>query len=190
MHIAITGSMGSGKSEVVSILKELKFPVLSADEIVHSLYEREDIKQKLVKIFSSQVLTCFNEVDKAYLSFRIFNNSREKLELEELIHPLVYKRLKEEAQKHELCFSEVPLLFETNSEHQFDQNLVVISDLEVAKKRLIEQRNLSAEEVEKRWANQMPIDQKIELADDVIENNGSRLELKEKVIQYLHKLKQ
>ena len=85
MHVAITGSMGSGKSEVIDILKSFKLPVLSADEIVSSLYETDFIKEEMVKLFGSSALTCMNEIDRKYISFRIFNNSREKERLEALI---------------------------------------------------------------------------------------------------------
>lgn len=186
MHIAITGSLGSGKSEVLSILKDLGYPVLSSDEIVSQLYLREDIKQELVKTCGPSVLTCMNEVDKAYLSFRIFNHLSERKKVEALIHPKVYQSLQEIAKKYPLVFSEVPLLFETQGEKYFDKSLCIICEPSIAIERLMHKRHFTATEIKQRWASQMSIEVKIKRADDVIENNLSQKELKEKVIQYLH----
>lgn len=188
MHVAITGSMGSGKSEVIEILKSFKLPVLSADEIVSSLYETDFIKEEMVKLFGSSALTCMNEIDRKYISFRIFNNSREKERLEALIHPLVYKKLQEEGQRYPLVFSEVPLLFETSGQSYFDLSLCIVCDRQHALERLMKNRGMSQAEVEKRWAHQMPIEEKMALSSNVIENNTSKDDLKEKVIQYLHSL--
>ena len=78
MHIAITGTMGSGKTEVVEILKSLKIPVLNADDIVSELYQKDEIKEKMKELFGQEALSCFNEIDRKYISFRIFNNLKRK----------------------------------------------------------------------------------------------------------------
>lgn len=190
MHIAITGSIGSGKSLVSAYLKELGYPVLSADEEVHALYQREDVKQALVKQFGSPVLTCMNEVDTAYLKFRIFNFKREKRELEAWVHPLVYQALCDKAKRlsSKLVFSEVPLLFESKGQSYFDQSVLILCDQQHSFERLNLERKMSLEEIELILSQQMPIEEKRKLADFVIENKGSKEALKEKVIQYLHSL--
>ena len=190
MHIAITGSIGSGKSLVAQVLKALGYPVFSADEEVHALYQREDIKLALRKQFGSNVLTCTNEVDTAYLRFRIFNFKREKRELEAFLHPLVYQSLMDKAkQSHsDLVFSEVPLLFESNGQDHFDQSLLIVSSKEKVVERLMQDRGLSTEQIESILSHQMSIEEKKSLATVVIENEGSKEDLKEKVIQYLHSL--
>lgn len=180
--------MGSGKTEVIEILKSLNLPVLSADEIVSDLYQRQEIKDKLVEFFGKDALNASNEVDRKYISFRIFNHSSEKLRLEALIHPLVYQKLKEMGEAYPLAFSEVPLLFETSGQSYFDKSLCIVCDIEHAMKRLIQSRGLSEAEIRNRWAHQMSVEEKRTLSTDVIENNGSKEELKEKVIQYLHSL--
>lgn len=190
MHIAITGSIGSGKSEVCSILKDLGYPVLSADAMVDTLYQSEAVKAGLVKLLGSSALTCMNEIDKAYVSFRIFNYSSERKKVESFLHPLVYKRLMEEAKRidSKLVFSEVPLLFESNGQAYFDSNLLITCDEDVALLRLVEHRKMSLEDAKKRLDAQMPVHQKKALADAVIENNSTQEVLREKVIQYLHSL--
>lgn len=190
MHIAITGSIGSGKSLVAQYLRELGYPVFSADEEVHALYQREDIKLALRKQFGSNVLTCTNEVDTAYLRFRIFNFKREKRELEAFLHPLVYQSLLDKA-KHsqsKVVFSEVPLLFESKGQAFFDQSLLIVSPQEKITERLMQDRGLSLEQIESILNQQMSIEEKKSLATFVIENKGSKEDLKEKVIQYLHSL--
>ena len=190
MHIAITGSIGSGKSEVCSILKDLGYPVFSADAVVDALYQSERVKAEFVKLFGSSALTCMNEIDKAYVSFRIFNYASERKKVESFLHPLVYQRLIDEAKQTnaKLVFSEVPLLFESNGQAYFDSNVVVTCNEEIALSRLVEQRKMSLEDAKKRLASQMPVSQKRALAQAEIENNSSQEVLREKVIQYLHSL--
>lgn len=190
MHIAITGSMGSGKSTVSALLKEMGYPVFSADQIVEELYETANIKRKMVEILGSQALTCMGEIDKAYVSFRIFNHPSERRSVEALIHPLVYEELKRRAaaQTSPLVFSEVPLLFENGHQSAFDQSLLVSCEHDIALKRLVEHRHFTPEEALRRLKTQMPIEEKRRLATAEIKNNGSIQALKEKVIQYLHSL--
>lgn len=189
MHIAITGSIGSGKSEVASILRELGYTVLSADAVVDTLYQSDLVKSQLVKILGSSALTCMNDVDKAYVSFRIFNDSSQRKKIEALIHPLVYQTLSEDAQrlKAKLVFSEVPLLFESEGQAHFDGSLLISCDESLALERL-EKRGLSQVEALRRLRTQMPLSQKRALATYEIENNTSQEALREKVIQYLHSL--
>lgn len=189
MHIAITGSIGSGKSEVASILRDLGYTVLSADAVVDTLYQSDLVKSQLVKILGSSALTCMNDVDKAYVSFRIFNDSSQRKKIEALIHPLVYQTLIEDAKrsKSKLIFSEVPLLFESEGQAYFDGSLLISCDEALALERL-EKRGLSQEEALRRLRTQMPLSQKRALSTYEIENNTSQEALREKVIQYLHSL--
>lgn len=190
MHIAITGSMGSGKSEVSRMIKDLGYPVISSDEVVDELLKRDEVKAELVKLLGSKVLNTKNEIDKAYLSFRIFNNTSEKESVETLLHPLVYARLMDFAKLNQRShvFSEVPLLFETHGQKSFDQSLLIICDEAIALERLVSLRHVSIDEAKRRLSHQMSVEQKKKMADTTLENNGSLSQLKEKVIQYLHTL--
>lgn len=190
MHIAITGRMGSGKSLVSSILRDLGYRVYDADEIAKNLLETEAVKAQLVKIFGASVLSCMGEIDHAYLAFRIFNHDSEKRRVEALIHPLVYQRLDElsKSSKDELIFSEVPLLFESQGQKYFDRTLLISSSDELALARLMQQRHYSYDQAQARLHTQMSLGDKRALADDEIENNDSPERLQEKVIQYLHTL--
>lgn len=184
--------MGSGKSEAARILRELGYPVQDADTLAKDLLETDFIKTKLVHLFGPEILKSDGQVDKATMAARIFSHPDEKGKVESWLHPLVYATLKQNAcliPAHELIFSEVPLLFESEGQRFFDRSLLIICDEALAKERLIAKRGFSLAEVEARLSTQMSVSAKIALADTVIENNGSPEELKEKMIQYLHSLK-
>lgn len=183
--------MGSGKSEAARILRELGYTVQDADAIAKHLLESEGIKPSLIRLFGPDILKDSGEIDKAYMAFRIFNDPTEKEKVEQLVHPLVYAQLRQNAcmtSPHELIFSEVPLLFESHGQNGFDATLLITCDETVAKERLVKIRGFRLEDVEARLKNQMSVEAKIKLADTVIENNGSTQELKQKMLQYLQTL--
>lgn len=183
--------MGSGKSEAARILRELGYTVQDADAIAKHLLESDGIKPSLIRLFGPDILKDSGEIDKAYMAFRIFNDPTEKEKVEQLVHPLVYAQLRQNAcmtSPHELIFSEVPLLFESHGQNGFDATLLITCDETVAKERLVKIRGFKLEDVEARLKNQMSVEAKIKLADTVIENNGSTQELKQKMLQYLQTL--
>ena len=113
--IAITGSIGTGKSTVSNIIKSMGFNVIDCDKIVHHLYEQRDIILQVKELFPNVVIN--NNINRKELGRIIFNDKLAKKKLEELIHPFVRKEL--EQVKDKLVFVEVPLLFESKMEDIF-----------------------------------------------------------------------
>lgn len=187
MRIAITGSMGSGKSTVAQLIREMGYHVKDADQIAKEHLESDCVKSALLKRYGQRILTCDNTIDKTYLASRIFNYPAEKRQLEDLIYPFVYAELTART-NDKIEFSEVPLLFESNGEHYFDEVWVVISDEDKMIERLKKNRNYTDEMIQERLQHQMSQHDKALLADIIIENNSDMDNLKKQINTQLDRI--
>ena len=192
MRIAITGSIGSGKSEVGKILTKLGYPVIDTDVLAAEVLQRGSVVyEMLVKEYGEEILASDNSISKSFLANLIFTDSHAKDKVERLMHPEIWRSVElicAHYQNNELVFVEVPLLFETNSQRLFDRSVVVLAKPDIALQRLIDYREIKRSEAYRRWAQQMDPALKMELADDVIFNNASIDELEIRVKDYVKKL--
>lgn len=192
MHIAITGSIGSGKSTVSALLRALGFPVFDADVWAKSHYADPQVAQALIQRFGDIVYRD-GVLDPAVLASVIFRSDgdADRRFVEALIHPLVYADLSRLAKQSEsdIVFSEVPLLFETGGEKYFDRVLLVTCDETIAQHRLIHQRHMNPERIALRRIHQLDEALKRARADDIIENNDDLDTLAQHVAAYSDKIK-
>ena len=190
--IAITGSIGSGKSSALKYFKELGYPTLSSDEVVHDIYASNRDIQEQIEAIVKQPLFDEKGVDRALLSSIIFNRPDLKQRVEEVVHQAVGREIEVWLKLHEqeeFGFVEVPLLFETEGQTHFDLTLMIAIDEKLQIERLIQNRGLTLESIEERLNSQMSQAKKRELADYVIENNNSLLELQDKLDEFLKETK-
>lgn len=169
LRIAVTGTIGSGKSAVCAYLREKGYDVFDCDAVNRELLEPGNDGYKAVrKVFPE----CFHdeELDKKALSQEVFQDPEKRLILESLLHPLILKELKE--REDDPLFAEVPLLFEAGWDRYFDLKILVVSDDETVCERL-RQRGLSEDEIRGRLNAQMPAAEKMKRADKIIYNNDS-----------------
>lgn len=192
MHIAITGNIGSGKSSVSRLLKTLGYPVFDSDTIAKAQYEKKEVKEALNTYFQEDLYPK-DSLDHARLSHLIFNQGQSEARqfVEALIHPLVFSELARcaEETKAPIVFSEVPLLYEAHGESFFDRVLLVVTNEDIADKRLMEQRGLDLKEIRRRRQFQLSAKIKRALADDIIENNGDEASLVQQVTHYSDKIR-
>ena len=192
MKAALTGSMGSGKSYVLNLLKEKGYPIISADEINRlQLLKGHEGYLRIVEAFSEEILDEQEEIDKKKLASLVFLDDKKRKRLESITHPLILDEIHKWAlgSKAELVFAEVPLLFEANLQDQFDVSIVVYADEETVFKRLYEGRQISRDEAQKRLAKQMSVKAKLELADYSIDNSEGA-DLKKQLDQLIKELKE
>lgn len=184
--IAITGTIGSGKSTATKYIAK-QLPTISSDEIVDQLYcDKNFIKQVNKLIYNSNS----DRLDKRHLAETIFHDKRAKEKLEALIHPLVKIEIETFMNKQEgIVFAEVPLLYEANFVSMFDEVILVVADEDIIIERLIKNRGYTKEEAIARINNQFSVAYKIKHADIVLYNNGSQEELEMKIEKVLEKLK-
>jgi dephospho-CoA kinase len=192
MHIAITGTIGSGKSTVSALLREWGYPVFDADLWAKTHYTDAEVQAALIQRFGASIYI-EGELDTAALATIIFHPDGEadRRYVEGLIHPLVYADLMRLAKESgaPIVFSEVPLLFETHGEVHFDRVLLVTCDETIAQQRLIHQRHMTPQRIALRRIHQLDEGYKRAHADDIIENNGDRTTLMRQVAAYSDKIK-
>ena len=184
MYLGLSGGIGSGKSTVAKILSNLGAVVIDADVIAREVLEPNQAGyQKAIEVFGESILDSDLRIDRKRLAELVFQNSDELAKLEAIVHPAVIARVAQI--RHSLPESTVvvydtPLLFEKNLQGQFDKVLIVVTDSEHRKARLIE-RGLELTDIEARIANQATDAQRRTVADFVIENNGSLEQLHDQV---------
>jgi dephospho-CoA kinase len=187
MRIAITGSMGTGKSTVAQIIRDMGYTVHDADLIAKQHLESECVKKVLLHRYGQSILTIDNTIDKAFLASRIFNYPSEKKLLEDLLYPYVYSELTRRTDEP-IVFSEVPLLYESNGEHYFDEVWVVVSDEAKMIERLKQNRKYTDQMIQERLQHQMSQQDKINLADRIIDNNSDEENIKKQIQENLKRI--
>jgi dephospho-CoA kinase len=174
--VGLTGNYGTGKSSVLSIFGELGAFVVDADRIVDSLLEEGSIMGKIREMMGGQVFSEDGSLDRAKVAALIFERRELRDALEALLHPLVFQRMEDILGDAEDAWSiavvEVPLLFERGYAARFDRTITVYAGEEVSLRRL-EKSGVRREDALARMRAQMPILEKTERSDYVIDNSGS-----------------
>ncbi|NPA58198.1 MAG: dephospho-CoA kinase, partial [Aquificae bacterium] len=154
LKVGLTGSIATGKSTVARLLQKEGAFVISADDVVHRLLEKEEVKRRIREILGD-VFKPDGSVDRKKVAEIIFSNPEKKKQLEELLHPQVQREIKnffsrlEREKPDSIAVAEVPLMIETGSYKNYDVVVVVYAPESLQKKRLIE-KGLTEEEAEKR----------------------------------------
>lgn len=176
--IGLTGPMACGKSSVARILSRYSiFKVIDADLLAReALGPLSPLVPALVARWGQEILNEDLNINRTKVGDIIFNNVQEKIWLESLIHPLVKsqveaERVKAQSQGCLAAFYDVPLLFETKMEAEFDAIVLVACHRESQIKRSRERDGLTLEQIESRLANQIELEKKIAGSHYIIWNN-------------------
>lgn len=177
MFIGLTGGMGCGKSAACALFAEMNWLILDADEICHSLYNEKEgaLLDLLRERWGNGVIkTDGTGLDRGKVSDIIFNSLEERDWLNATIHPIVLQKALDvhAANPENDIIFDVPLLFEAGWCDRFDAVIAIWTESGVRRTRLCE-RGMSDQDIARRDAAQMPITQKMELADHALINNGS-----------------
>ena len=184
LKVAVTGSIGSGKSAFCKILADKGYTVINADELSKKLLaSNEKIKNKIKKVFGSESYKN-NEVNKKYIANKVFSSAENVQKINSIIHPAVISEIRkifnELEGKEKIIFVEAALIYEADMENMFDNIVLVTADENIRKQRKISNGNISAKEFEKRNSNQIQDIEKEKRADFVFENNSSLEDIKSK----------
>jgi dephospho-CoA kinase len=175
MTIGLTGGIGCGKSTAARFFAEAGFRRIDADEVIRNeVLTQPEVALSISQQFGPQTLTKDNHVDRPVLAKIVFADDAALRWLENLLHPRLYAILRARLAEAVPVDSvvEVPLLFEKHLENWFDFTVCVASTLQLQLARL-EERGLPKALAEQRISKQLPLAQKLELADYVLLNDGS-----------------
>ena len=176
-RIGLTGGIGSGKSTVAHIFEVLGIPVYYADAASKRLMnEDEELKDKIKKAFGEDAYIN-GELNRKYLSDRVFNDSQKINLLNSLVHPATIKDALEwmQMQKAPYVIKEAALIFESGSNKDLDYVIGVKSPIDLRVKRSMARDNISEDQVHARMNKQMDEEAKIRLCDYVIENDEQQM---------------
>lgn len=174
LKIAITGGIGSGKSEVCSIIKSAGYPVFSCDEIYSELLNCGTFDSDLKIHFGEQIFQD-GKLNKKKLSSIVFENKEELEKLNKITHPKILNCAFERMKAYNLSFLEVPLLFENGFEALFDGVIVVLRDLRERIESIVNRSRISTEETILRIKSQYNYE-KCDLTKYYVIHNCSNLE--------------
>jgi dephospho-CoA kinase len=180
--VGLTGGIGSGKSTVARLLERHGAVVIDADQLAREAVEKGGPGfERVVDAFGPSVLTPAGDLDRAALAARIFSDPVQKATLEAIVHPEVARRFGESVDRYRATDRVVvyvtPLLVELGLAPAFDAVIVVTASPHLRVSRVASDRGLSPDEVRRRMAAQATDDQRAEVADVLIDNDGSLAEL-------------
>lgn len=182
----ITGGFGTGKSFAAAIFKELGAEVIDADKMAHkALRKGSETYKKIIDVFGRSILDGSGLISRKKLGREVFSDKRKVARLNRIIHPIVIVQIKKRISsfKGKILVIDAPLICETSLSGLIDALIVVTSSREKQIARCIKKFKIKKEDVYKRTACQMPLKTKINKADYVIDNNGTRKETRMQVIK-------
>ena len=186
MLVGITGGIGSGKSAVGNFFIELGIDVVDADDLARAaIAEGTQGSELIIKRFGNDILDHSQQIDRKKLRKVIFGNPEEKQFLESIIHPEVAKAMTEFVKNAQSPYKMiiVPLLFETDSQKMYDRVLFIDILEELQIKRASARDGVDEANIKSIIGNQLPRNEKLKLADDIIVNNAGLDKLKKSVSQ-------
>ncbi|MEW4306474.1 dephospho-CoA kinase [Rossellomorea marisflavi] len=177
--IGLTGGIASGKSTVSAFLQDKGYTIIDADLAARMVVEvGQPAYLAIVEAFGKGILQENGQIDRAGLGAIIFNDQTKRNLLNGIVHPAVRSLMlshKDEAIENgkQTVIMDIPLLFESDLTWMVDRTIVVTVEEDVQLSRLMKRNELTEEEAASRISSQLPLREKAEKADAVIDNNGS-----------------
>jgi dephospho-CoA kinase len=193
-RIALTGGIATGKSYVAGRFRRAGIPVVDADVLA-----REAVRPgspglaAVIERFGSDVIAPDGSLDRAKLAEIVFRDAGARRDLEAIVHPYVRDAIARFFEQvppgTPFAVADIPLVYETGRQRQFDAVVVVACSPEIQLSRLMARDNLTEDEARRRIAAQLPIEAKMALADHVIRTDGSYEETNAQVDALIAKLR-
>ncbi|MGB7574227.1 MAG: dephospho-CoA kinase [Thermodesulfobacteriota bacterium] len=194
--VGLTGGVASGKTAVSRVLREEGAYIIDADQIARELVQpHKPAWNELVRAFGKEILQEDGSIHRRKLADRVFTDPEQRKVLNQILHPRIKeemdRRTKEIGQKdpEAIVVIDAPLLVELGVYRKVDQLIVITSTQMQQMERLKERDGRSPEEALRLFSSQMPVEEKVKLADFVIRNEGSLEETKKRAKEVFKELK-
>ncbi|MBU4349410.1 dephospho-CoA kinase [bacterium] len=180
--VGLTGGIVGGKSTVASMFKDLGTKIVDADKLGHSvILPHRPAWEKITRLFGKGILQNDLTIDREKLGKIVFANQARLKKLNEITHPEIIKLIKKEISlaKHrthsqeKILIVDAALIYEAKIDRLMDKIIVVYINEDEQVKRLAKRNNLSKDEALQRIKSQMPMKEKVKMADYVIDNSSS-----------------
>jgi len=193
--IAVTGGIGSGQSTVCARLLERGCRIIDVDKKAKQIINKDAaLQRELKKVFGEEIFSPAGKLNRKLLAQMAFKNESSTLQLNNLVHPRMVAGVVEEMEsarfsgKYPLIVIDAALVYEISIEQMFDAIIVVYASMENRIKRVMERDGLSRRTIITRVRRQIPLEDKKQWADFVVDNNGSLDDLKRLTDQIFDKL--
>jgi dephospho-CoA kinase len=181
LRAGLTGGMACGKSFVARILEGLGCHVIRADDLGHEvLTPGGEAYQPVIDLFGPGILDTNGRIDRKLLAAEVFDRPDRLAGLNAIVHPAVIRREEEFIREVErkdpagIAVVEAAILIETGSYRRFDKLIVVVCTTEQQIQRAVDRDGCTTEQAQSRLDRQMPVEEKLEYADYVIDTSGSK----------------
>jgi len=179
LRVGLTGGIASGKSTVGRMLGELGCRVIDSDRITRQLFEAgSPVNAAVAEAFGPRVVASDGSIDRKILGELVFENTELRQKLNSIVHPAINQRQSEflaqaaAEDSHAIGIVEAALIVEVGTYKNYDKVIVVTCSPKIQRERLRERSGLTPQQIETRIASQMPLEEKIKVADFVIDNSG------------------
>lgn len=177
--VGITGGIGSGKTIVCEVFKLLGISVFHADIVARNLQQNNfEIREKLIDLFGESIYSQDGMLDRKKMAGFIFNNKDLLGKVNQIVHPAVRENFFNWVTEHseeDYVLYEAAILFESSYHNDFDLNILVVAEENIRMNRVMQRDNISQDSFMERVNNQMNDQEKIPLADYILENNEKKL---------------
>jgi len=184
IKIGLTGGIGSGKSTITDLFSQYNIPIIDADIIAHQLVEPgQPALLQLQQLFGKSILNNDATLNRGYLRDLVFSDKEKKIQLEAVLHPLVFQKMQSECDKQNSHYGilSIPLLIETKMTDFVDHILVVDCPVETQVERVKLRDKLSSERILSIISSQTSRKTRLSYADNIIDNSNSASQLAEQV---------
>jgi len=185
--LGLTGGISTGKTSVLNEFKKHGIKTISCDEISKKIYKWTNVQKRIKKLFRT--------LNRKKIAEIIFSDIKKRKLLEKILHPEIIKELKKQIKllptsnfRLPAVIVDVPLLFEVDISEMFEKIIVVYCPENIQIRRLANRDKISDADAKKRIRSQMPMSEKINRADYVVNNSGNFADTKKEIKKILDKL--
>lgn len=194
--VGLTGGIGSGKTTVSKMLEEEGAYLIDADEIARELvHPCTAAWHELIRAFGKEILEEDGSIRRKKLAAKVFSDPSQRNRLNEILHPRIKKEMKQRAKEvgeehpEAIVVIDAALLVELGEYQEMDKVVVVTSQETQQIERVREREGASEEEARRILSSQMPLEEKLKVADFIIRNEGSLEETRSRVKEVFQELR-